>query len=45
MHKKITSLEQVQALENKLYNKFDKELTDVITQTLSKVKFYSPRDY
>ena len=37
VHKKITALEQAQALENKLYNKFDKELTDVITQTLSKV--------
>ena len=37
IHKKITALEQAQALENKLYNKFDKELTDVITQTLSKV--------
>ena len=37
VHKKFTALEQAQALENKLYNKFDKELTDVITRTLSKV--------
>ena len=37
VHKKFTALEQAQALENKLYNKFDKELTDVITKTLSKV--------
>ena len=37
VHKKFTALEQAQALENKLYQKFDKELTDVITQTLSKV--------
>ena len=37
VHKKYTALEQAQALENKLYNKFDKELTDVITKTLSKV--------
>ena len=37
VHKKFTALEQAQALENKLYHKFDKELTDVITQTLSKV--------
>ena len=36
-HKIFTALEQAQALENKLYNKFDKELTDVITKTLSKV--------
>ena len=36
-HKIITALEQAQLLENKLYNKFDKELTDVITKTLSKV--------
>ena len=36
-HKLFTALEQAQALENKLYNKFDKELTDVITKTLSKV--------
>ena len=35
--KKLTAYEQAQALENKLYNKFDKELTDVITKTLSKV--------
>ena len=37
IHKKFTALEQAQALENKLYHKFDKELTDVITRTLSKV--------
>ena len=37
VQKKFTALEQAQALENKLYNKFDKELTDVITKTLSKV--------
>ena len=37
VHKKFTHLEQAQALENKLYHKFDKELTDVITKTLSKV--------
>ena len=37
VHKKFTAFEQAQALENKLYNKFDKELTDVITRTLSKV--------
>ena len=37
MQKKLTAFEQAQALENKLYNKFDKELTDVITKTLSKV--------
>ena len=37
IHKKITALEQAQALEDKLYHKFDKELTDVITKTLSKV--------
>ena len=37
VHKKFTALEQAQALENKLYNKFDKELTDVITRTLAKV--------
>ena len=37
VHKKFTALEQAKALENKLYNKFDKELTDVITKTLSKV--------
>ena len=37
VHKKFTALEQAQALENKLYQKFDKELTDVITKTLSKV--------
>ena len=37
VQKKFTALEQAQALENKLYNKFDKELTDVITRTLSKV--------
>ena len=36
-HKLFTALEQAQALENKLYHKFDKELTDVITKTLSKV--------
>ena len=36
-HKIFTALEQAQLLENKLYNKFDKELTDVITKTLSKV--------
>jgi len=36
-HKIFTALEQAQALENKLYHKFDKELTDVITKTLSKV--------
>ena len=36
-HKLFTALEQAQALENKLYYKFDKELTDVITKTLSKV--------
>jgi hypothetical protein len=35
--KKLTAYEQAQALENKLFNKFDKELTDVITKTLSKV--------
>ena len=35
--KKLTAYEQAQILENKLYNKFDKELTDVITKTLSKV--------
>ena len=35
--KKISAYEQAQALENKLFNKFDKELTDVITKTLSKV--------
>lgn len=35
--KKLTAFEQAQALENKLYNKFDKELTDIITKTLSKV--------
>ena len=35
--KKLTSYEQAMALENKLYAKFDKELTDVITKTLSKV--------
>ena len=37
IHKKFTALEHAQALENKLYQKFDKELTDVITKTLSKV--------
>jgi hypothetical protein len=37
VQKKFTALEQAQALENKLYHKFDKELTDVITKTLSKV--------
>ena len=37
VHKKFTAFEQAQALENKLYNKFEKELTDVITRTLSKV--------
>ena len=37
LQKKLTAYEQAQALENKLYNKFDKELTDVITKTLSKV--------
>ena len=37
IHKLFTALEQAQALENKLYHKFDKELTDVITKTLSKV--------
>ena len=36
-HKLFTALEHAQALENKLYHKFDKELTDVITKTLSKV--------
>ena len=36
-HKLFTALEQAQALENKLYNKFDRELTDVITKTLAKV--------
>ena len=36
-NKIFTALEQAQLLENKLYNKFDKELTDVITKTLSKV--------
>ena len=36
-HKLFTALEQAQALENKLYHKFDNELTDVITKTLSKV--------
>ena len=36
-HKLFTALEQAQALENRLYHKFDKELTDVITKTLSKV--------
>ena len=35
--KKLTAYEQAMALENKLYIKFDKELTDVITKTLSKV--------
>ena len=35
--KKITAYEQAQALENKLFDKFDKELTVVITKTLSKV--------
>ena len=36
-HKLFTALEQAQALENKLYNKFDREVTDVITKTLAKV--------
>ena len=35
--KKLTAYEQAMALENKLYMKFDKELTDIITKTLSKV--------
>ena len=35
--KKLTAFEQAMAVENKLYMKFDKELTDVITKTLSKV--------
>ena len=35
--KKLTAYEQALAMENKLYFKFDKELTDVITKTLSKV--------
>ena len=35
--KKLTAYEQALAMENKLYLKFDKELTDVITKTLSKV--------
>ena len=40
-HKIFTALEQAQLLENKLYNKFDKELTDVITKTLSKVTIFN----
>ena len=35
--KKMTAYEQAQIIENKLYNKFDKELSDIITKTLSKV--------
>jgi hypothetical protein len=35
--KKLSAYDQAQAIENKLYQKFDKELTDVITKTLSKV--------
>ena len=37
IQKKLTAFEQAMAVENKLYMKFDKELTDVITKTLSKV--------
>ena len=35
--KKLTAFEQAQAIEDKLYKKFDNKLTAIITRTLSKV--------
>ena len=35
--KKLTALEKAKAIEDNMYKKVDKELTDVITKTLSKV--------